>query len=79
MRLARTLHNFANTHELLVFDTNKIEFTELTITNNQKNNELMWKKINSVKPIKITFPVIINNEKLTHSHNDLDLFLKNLK
>ena len=60
-------------------NTNKIEFTELTITNNQKNNELMWKKINSVKPIKITFPVIINNEKLTHSHNDLDLFLKNLK
>ena len=58
---------------------NNIKFIELNTTDNKENAEIMWKKINLTKPISITYPVIVINNKLTHSHKDLDLFLKQIK
>lgn len=58
---------------------NNIKFIELNTTDNKENAEIMWKKINPTKPISITYPVIVINNKLTHSHKDLDLFLKQIK
>ena len=51
----------------------------MNTTDNKENAEIMWKKINLTKPISITYPVIVINNKLTHSHKDLDLFLKQIK
>ena len=57
----------------------KIKHTELDITSNKENYELMWEKLNLKTPTNITFPVIIVNNKPSHSHKDLDLFLKKYK
>jgi glutaredoxin len=59
---------------------NNIKYTGLNITENQDINNLMWQKLSENKVSnEITMPVIIVNGKLTHSHKDLDTFLKKIK
>ena len=55
MRLARTIHNFANTHELLVFDTNKIEFINYIVVNG-----IITSVKASSSDIKKEFPHFVN-------------------
>ena len=57
-----------------------IVFTHMNITENQEYNNLMWKKLEENKVSnEIVMPVIMINGKLTHSHQDLDSFLKKIK
>lgn len=62
------------------FIDNNIKFTELNTSENQDIDNLMWQKIIENKTLNsIKMPVIIVNGKLTHSHKDLDAFLKKIK
>lgn len=59
---------------------NNVEFKYAPTDKKPELNSLMWKKLNS-KGVKkdITMPVVIHNGKITHSHKDLNTFLKTLK
>jgi glutaredoxin len=57
-----------------------LSFKYYNTTNNPDKNELMWKKIKEKRASeKVTMPVVIVNGKLSHSHTDLNAFLKTLK
>jgi len=58
---------------------NNIQFKYMDVVKNQEFNDLMWEKLhdNNVSN-EIVMPVIIINGKLSHSHKDLDLFLKKI-
>lgn len=58
---------------------NDIKYTNLNVTENQEYHALMWQKLSENKVTSaVTMPVVIINGKLTHSHKDLDSFLKKL-
>ena len=58
---------------------NKIDFKIINLANNQENNKFMWKIIKEKgASLKVKAPVIIVNGELSHSHSDLNAFLKTL-
>ena len=55
MRLAKTLHKFANTHELWVFGTNEMQFINYIVTNG-----IITSVKTSIPEIKKEFPHFVN-------------------
>lgn len=62
-------------------DENKIQSTIYNISKKKEYNDLMWKRLFDNKFLggSVTFPVVIVNGKISHSHKDLNAFLKTLK
>lgn len=59
---------------------NNIKYTDMETTKNKEFNNLMWQKLRENKVSNtILMPVIIINGKVTHSHKDLDSFLKKIE
>ena len=59
---------------------NDIDFKIINLANNKDNQKLMWKTVKEKgASMKVKAPVIIVNGELSHSHADLESFLKGLK
>lgn len=65
---------------LLYLKKNKIAFTELKY-DSAEDRAKIWNLIknDTTLPKNITFPIIIINGNLSHSHQDLTKFLKTIK
>ena len=60
-------------------EENNIKHKVFHISKNKESNELMWAKLVAINfSGKITMPVLLINNKLSHSHKDLSSFLKKL-
>lgn len=58
---------------------NEIPFKTLNTSQNNDANLLMWKKLEENKVSKtILMPVILNDNKLTHSHKGIVTFFKEI-
>lgn len=60
---------------------NNIDFKLLNISENEKNEILMWQVLEAVgyKGETVQTPLILVNGEVTYNHEDLDGFLKTLK
>ncbi|MFI0427027.1 MAG: glutaredoxin domain-containing protein [Flavobacterium sp.] len=65
---------------LLYLNNNKIAFKELKY-DNTADRAKVWTLLKQEKnlPKNITFPIVVINGKLTHSHDNLTQFLKTIK